>query len=519
MLPVCPACGQATQRIPRLNQDRARSVSIRARRFGCSAASCAWQGLLLPADLVPEAEPAAPDSTPAGSGPLRWARAAVLGGTVVAAVGLPLTVATVVGLGALAGPPAALALLPGVSHDGLALRRPSQQRGGQLLPAQLVLTAAAAASGAAGATATTTPNTPAAAPLAPLALRQGCAWGQPGRNPYRGSTEQALHAAQLPDDVVRQVSAMRQAKQVTARLQIGTAGIHEVNGPREFASTGLALTFGNTLCLGSKINFAPGHTEAADLYEVRDSQGRLHAVMVPDVCGNVSVLQRRGLRGVVAGLAGALAQRSVALVALADALAHDGAGAADSADTTPGGDGGGDAAAGTDAAASAPTAGGQGAAAPANNAGRGRAAAADADVANGVAGAGTAVGLGGPATAAGAGPTADSGANAVAQRGTGSFGPAGFAGTALAGLTDLVLPRSVAVGGLGSLAKGLAQAGQGLSRVAVLVGDTAAPLPVTGRPAGTAQQSVPAPGTLACVLAGLAVLWRMRQRGRAARRA
>ena len=482
----------------------------------------------MPADLAPEAEPSVPDSTPAGSRPLRWARAAVLGSTVLAAVGLPLMVATVVGLGAVAGPPAALALLPGVSHDGFALRWPSPPQGGQWLPARLVLTAAAAASGAAGATAPTTPNspnspntpnTPAAAPLAPLALRQGCAWGQPGRNPYRGSTEQALRAAQLPDDVVRQVTAMRLAKQVTARLQIGTAGIQEVNGPREFASTGLALTFGNTLCLGSKVNFAPGHTEAADLYEVRDSQGRLHAVMVPDVCGNVSVLQRRGQRGVVAGLAGALLQRSVALAALADALAHDGAGAADSADTTPGGDGGGDAAAGTDAAASAPATGGQGAAAPANNAGRGRAAAADADVAAGAAASGTVVGLGGPATAAGSGPTGDSAASGVAQRGTGSFGPGGFAGTALAGLTDLLLPRNVAVGGLGSLAKGLAQAGEGLSSVAVLLGDTAAPLPVTGRPAGTAHQSVPEPGTLACVLAGLAVLWCMRRRGQGACRA
>ena len=53
------------------------------------------------------------------------------------------------------------------------------------------------------------------------------------------------------------------------------------------------------------MNFALGHVEAADLYEVRDNKGRRHAVMVPDVCGNVSVLAETADADDSAGDAGA----------------------------------------------------------------------------------------------------------------------------------------------------------------------------------------------------------------------
>ena len=81
------------------------------------------------------------------------------------------------------------------------------------------------------------------------------------------------------------------------------------------------MSFGTTLCLNARVNFAPGHVEAADLFEARDDQGRLHAVMVPDVCGNVTVLGAQRAGGVVAGVSGALADRALALVAVAEALA------------------------------------------------------------------------------------------------------------------------------------------------------------------------------------------------------
>ena len=50
------------------------------------------------------------------------------------------------------------------------------------------------------------------------------------------------------------------------------------------------MTYGTTLCLGTRVNFPAGHTEAAALYEAADHSGRVYAVMVPKVCGNVSVL-------------------------------------------------------------------------------------------------------------------------------------------------------------------------------------------------------------------------------------
>jgi hypothetical protein len=63
------------------------------------------------------------------------------------------------------------------------------------------------------------------------------------------------------------------------------------------------------MCLDSAVNFAPGHVEYADLFVATDDQGQTHYVMIPDVCGNVSVLKlleptalRPGDTPVVAGV-------------------------------------------------------------------------------------------------------------------------------------------------------------------------------------------------------------------------
>jgi hypothetical protein len=158
---------------------------------------------------------------------------------------------------------------PGVSHDG----RP--------VPAALAAPLPVAAGEAA-------PDGP------PLAVREGCAWGQPGRMPYRGTTAQALRAARLPPEVVQEVARLHQARAITDRVEIRTGAIRAVTDGREFNPRSFAMTYGHTLCVGARVNFAPGHVERGDLYEVRDRRGQLHAVMVPDVCGNVSVLGARG---------------------------------------------------------------------------------------------------------------------------------------------------------------------------------------------------------------------------------
>lgn len=129
-----------------------------------------------------------------------------------------------------------------------------------------------------------------AATASGLALRRQCAWGDPGRNPYRGTVEEALRAARLPEDVVKQIAEAVAAGRHADRLTIGNSGIRADRGGQIFDQRSFAMTYGRTLCLSTRVNFKIGHVERASLYAATDSRGKLHSVMVPDVCGNVSVL-------------------------------------------------------------------------------------------------------------------------------------------------------------------------------------------------------------------------------------
>ena len=126
-----------------------------------------------------------------------------------------------------------------------------------------------------------------------LRVRRHCAWGLPGRNPYRGSVEQALQTSQLSATVVKQIAADVRAGRPTDRVTIGNDTIRAQRSGREFNPQRVAMTYGMTLCVDTRVNFKPGHTESADLYEAMDDDGRIYAVMVPEVCGNVSVLGQR----------------------------------------------------------------------------------------------------------------------------------------------------------------------------------------------------------------------------------
>jgi hypothetical protein len=123
-----------------------------------------------------------------------------------------------------------------------------------------------------------------------LVLRRWCAWADPGRNPYRGTPEQALKAARLPPEVVASLTQAIADGQHSDRLTITRQSIRAERDGRQWSARALAMTYGRTLCLGTRVNFQPGHSEPASLFEAVDHQGRHHAVMVPDVCGNVSVL-------------------------------------------------------------------------------------------------------------------------------------------------------------------------------------------------------------------------------------
>lgn len=270
-------------RADRLQRDAATGVSMR--RYRCRGEACAWQGLL-PRRRRRE-RVANVLAWPASFwAPRRLAVAvlAVAGATWAGAQMVQFV------LGAAPAAPKIVQVPAGVSHDGEAL----PARHPWLQPVVLAADAAPAESEsgpiAAAAGAQTAPA------VAPLEMKRGCAWGQPGRSPYRGSVEQALLHARLPAEVVTEVARRVRAREPSDRLEIRTGRIHGVQHGREFDPSHMAMSFGRTLCLGTRVNFAPGHVEQADLYEVSDARGRRHAVMVPDVCGNVTVLGARGER-------------------------------------------------------------------------------------------------------------------------------------------------------------------------------------------------------------------------------
>jgi hypothetical protein len=263
----CPACAAEIRRVPRNERDRQGPFAAAMRRYRCADATCGWEGLL-------------PRQAPSRrSAPSRWQR--LRAGLATLRPGLPVAVAAVGGMAFAAavlmgttawrGPSSAAApkaqwLAPGQHHEGVALA------------AQHPLLQA--------------PDTE-AAEVERLALRQGCAWGLPGRNPYRGTVEQALVTAKLPPEVVQRVAMKVRNGQPDDRLEIRNEGIRGSKGEREFDPNNVALTYGHTLCVNARVNFKPGHVERATLYEAADNKGQLHAVMVPDVCGNVSVLGAR----------------------------------------------------------------------------------------------------------------------------------------------------------------------------------------------------------------------------------
>lgn len=297
----CPQCGGAIRRIPRTDDDRRLALGAALRRYRCQAEGCAWEGLLprqhsrrrrrhapalalaaqagaalsaVTAAAAPAAGTAATASAaiaasgaPAGAAPpataaagaaWRWWRLAPL-----LAAGLFGGALAAVLIKGLAGTPTPLTLAPGEHHEGvdLAASHPLLQAPESAGPQ-----------------------------VQRLALKQGCAWALPGRSPYRGDVEQALVTARLPAEVVQRIALKVQAGQPDDRLQITNAAIRAQRDAREFDPRNVAMTYARTLCVNTRVNFKPGHSEAASLYEAADRQGRLHSVMVPDVCGNVSVL-------------------------------------------------------------------------------------------------------------------------------------------------------------------------------------------------------------------------------------
>lgn len=335
----CPRCGGPTVRIRRLAEDRIASVAAPLRRYRCTDSGCGWEDAIAVAPDASRRRRARRDARKRAQRPRRIA------------VGASLATGLLLALAAAQAWQLYRNALPDPVLERAAANRPlvpfGQSHDGEPLPGDhplLVRVADAGSSGTGPALATDAlgdaPATgaPVSAPTrgapigtavgkttipaltdsvrfsaladdatadstadgpaddAPLTLRQNCAWGDPGRDPYRGTVEQALEGARLPPEVAKRLAAMIRAGQATDRLEITTASIRTVHQYREYDPESIAMTFGKTLCVNTKVNFKPGHMERADLYEVADAGGATYSVMVPYVCGNVSVLSDRAER-------------------------------------------------------------------------------------------------------------------------------------------------------------------------------------------------------------------------------
>ena len=300
----CPTCGGARlRRTARRGEDRKDGIAAGMRRYRCRAVACDWSGLLQPSGSA--------------KARLRQARRSWSRRWPALAAGIALTAT------------AAAVIVPALwrpaepDHRALQLAAGASYAGMTLTPSHRLLKVVSQRDADDASPVASEPARTKA--RAPLHLRQFCAWGEPGRDPYRGTPEQALALAQLPPEVVKRISADIQAGRHTDQVTITNAAIRADRSGREFDPKQIAMSFGQTLCLDTRVNFKTDHAERAELYEATADNGRVYAVMVPRVCGNVSVLGQRGERvrrglGGVLTVNGAGVDEDTALRLLPDAL-------------------------------------------------------------------------------------------------------------------------------------------------------------------------------------------------------
>ena len=331
----CAQCGAALQHVPRQTGGATATASPAPRghrRYRCPQSSCAWEGWL------PRRSRAAVGSV------LRRRRAALRRRWLLPVLTALSVTAGAAALGVVAfrvlvAQPSPLvvprqAWAPGEFDDGrpLPVAHPLRRYVALQLQAQTAAESAAESVAETAAQPAPQPNppwraeptsaavsTPPSAPgwAAPvpvpvsagglkdwLTYRHGCVWGQPGRNPYRGTVEQALKASALPPEVVQKIAHQVRLGSRTDRVEISNAGIRAARSGRVFDASHFAMSYGMTLCTSTRVNFVAGHVEQASLFEASDDQGRVYAVMVPDVCGNVSVLADAEDRRRVTSVAG-----------------------------------------------------------------------------------------------------------------------------------------------------------------------------------------------------------------------
>ncbi len=293
MVHACPECGGGVLRVHRHIGDRLVALFLKLYRYRCESPECGWEGIVSIRSVPTCAAAAASVNWTAR---LTWM-----------AIGVAVALAGVGSVKLYRNAGAAKTPIPSVEVAVAPSVPVGESFDGQELPDG---------------------DARMAENRSDLSLRRGCAWGVPGRSPYKGTVTQALDGAKLPEEVVRKVEMMVDRGVVSDRVEITRDSIRTVSGKRRFDTTLVAMGFGKNLCFGTRVNFQPGHVERADLYDATDAKGTNFAVMIPYVCGNVSVLAERAERpdgggggngrtvpepGTLASLAAALAAMGVAL--------------------------------------------------------------------------------------------------------------------------------------------------------------------------------------------------------------
>lgn len=250
--PTCPRCGARIHRAHRDARDRLVGFVREVRRYRCHAQGCGWVGLL--------------DRPRRGAAPWVIALGALF---VAAAASIPLLAW----------------LAPAAWIDAMVGRAPTSA---DAAPAQAEATVSTIAIPT-GATAASDARRPEGEPLGEP--RRDCVWQGPGQNAYLGTLAEALRAARLPGEVVDKLVTMRDARLVSDRLEITSAGIRSTTRPRTFADVAKAMALDGTICFDTRIEVPRGTVGGADLYELTTGDDQRHLVMIVRIGGNVAVLE------------------------------------------------------------------------------------------------------------------------------------------------------------------------------------------------------------------------------------
>lgn len=131
------------------------------------------------------------------------------------------------------------------------------------------------------------------------AMLSNCSWNQPGRNPYKGTTAEAVaRYTDIPAEARRELAAKIDARQPDDEVTITR---NDVFGKYQYSPQITSMHFGQrTVC--DRVDRSGWKLEARERAAVYCTGD--HCLIVPEVCGNISRI-RRAPGGGAAGAGGA----------------------------------------------------------------------------------------------------------------------------------------------------------------------------------------------------------------------